>query len=69
MCLHFTLLFQTCGYIVLFDKMIKWVHTTIQEGFYLTVKSQNNRIRNENATGTPDTKEICGSVREKGYSD
>lgn len=49
--------------------MIKWVQTTIQEGFYLTVKSQNNRIRNENATGTPDTKEICGSVREKGYSD
>lgn len=52
---------------VLFDKMIKWVHTTIQEGFYLTVKSQNNIIRNENVTGTPETKEICGS--EKGYSD
>jgi len=43
---------------VLFDKMIKWVHTTIQEGFYLTLKSQNNRIRNENVTRTPDTKAI-----------
>jgi len=58
MCLHFKLLFHTWEYMVLFDKMIKWVHTTIQEGFYLTVKSQNNRIRNENVTRTPDTKAI-----------
>lgn len=67
--LHFTFLFQTCGYMVSFDKMIKWLHTIIQKRFHLTVKAQNNRNNNENVTGTPDTKVICGSVWEKGYSD
>lgn len=54
---------------VSFDKMIKWLHIIIKKRIHLTVKAQNNSNNNENVTGTPDTKVICGSVWEKGYSD